>query len=168
VFRIGRKSKSQSAGLDQVQYDGKKQDAIVFVPYGSFVNASTGSVVGILCDHGREESLVAMPFDPDNFDELEEGEVGYGIPSEKNRIYFRKGKITFKIDDQEGGDYMVRYNELKTAFDQLKSDFNNLVTVFNAHTQTVTGGVAGPPATSGVPSSADMSGSKIDKIEVPS
>lgn len=167
MFRLGKKKKFVSAGMDEIQYDGKTQDAMVLVPYGTFVNAVNETIVGILADHGREESLLSMPFDPDNFDEMEEGEVGFGIPSEKNRLYFRQGKIVFKIDDQEGGDYAVRYNELKTAFDQLVQDFNNLVTVFNAHTQPVTGSTAGAPVTPGVPSTADMSNAKIEKLEVP-
>lgn len=173
MFRLGKKKKFVSAGMDEIQYDGKTQEAMVLVPYGTFVNAVNEAIVGILSDHGREESLLAMPFDPDNFDKMEEGEVGFGIPSEKNRLYFRQGKIVFKIDDQEGGDYAVRYNELKTAFDKLKEDFNNLVTVFNSHTQPVsvnitTGiGTASAPVTPGQSSTADMSNAKIEKMEVP-
>ena len=53
------------------------------------------------------------------------------------------------------GDFAVRFNELETAFNQLKSDFDS-------HGGHFSGEVA--PA----PSTADISGAKVDTIEVPS
>lgn len=51
-------------------------------------------------------------------------------------------------------DNMVRFSALETAFNQLKSDFNN-------HTQVVIAGVAQTPTAS----SADISGAKIDNVK---
>jgi hypothetical protein len=85
-------------------------------------------------------------------------------------------------------DNAVRYTPLETAFNQLKTDFNNLVTTFNlyvaesnanwviytAHTHlstapgTPTGPAVAPSAPSaqtGTPSTADVSGAKIDEIQ---
>ena len=68
-------------------------------------------------------------------------------------------------------DNLVRYSELKTAFDNLKSDFNALVAKFNAHTHPYVGLVVGVPGTTtptttpGTASSADMSGAKINEIK---
>lgn len=65
-------------------------------------------------------------------------------------------------------DNMVRFSELETAFDELKSDFNALVTVYNAHVHPgVTSGGASTLITtsSGSSSAADISGAKIDEVK---
>lgn len=63
-------------------------------------------------------------------------------------------------------DFMVRYNELKTGFDQLKNDFNALVTLYNSHVHpSPAGGSTGPTPSSGSSSAADISGAKINEIK---
>jgi hypothetical protein len=63
------------------------------------------------------------------------------------------------------GDFLVRYNELKTGFDQLKSDFNSLITAYNSHVHpSPAGGSTGPTPSTGSPSSADISSSKITEF----
>lgn len=60
-------------------------------------------------------------------------------------------------------DFAVRYSELETAFNQLKSDFDN-------HTHLVPGVTSGSfsaTATAPTNSTADISGAKIDEIKVP-
>jgi hypothetical protein len=48
--------------------------------------------------------------------------------AEKFEIYLRNdGKVEFN----GSGNFLVKYNELKSGFDQLKSDFNGLVTLYN-------------------------------------
>ena len=66
-----------------------------------------------------------------------------------------------------GTDYAVAYNDLKTAFDNLKSDLNTFIAVYNTHTHPVSGAATTAPNQPGTTSSADMSGSKIDKIRLP-
>ena len=67
-------------------------------------------------------------------------------------------------------DYAVKYNELKIAFDQLKSDFNNFVSLtYGLHTHPYVDTPIGPSVTSpttsmGTPSTADMSTSKNTKV----
>ena len=73
-----------------------------------------------------------------------------------------------------GGDsrHMVRYEEMETAFNQLKSDFNALVTAYNSHVHITTAtvgpspvpGIISPTASASSPSSADISGAKINEI----
>lgn len=68
-------------------------------------------------------------------------------------------------------DFMVRYSELASAFNELKSDHNSLVTAFNAHMHPTAG--SGPPSPPtpipssipATPSSADISGAKIEEIK---
>ncbi len=62
-------------------------------------------------------------------------------------------------------DNMMRYSEMKAAFDQLRSDLNNHIAIFNAHVHAVVSGTATPTATPSTPSSADMSAAKIDEIK---
>ncbi len=65
---------------------------------------------------------------------------------------------------------LARYQELKTGFDQLKADHNDLVTAFNTHMHATA--ATGPPSTptpgSGIPaipSQADIADCKIDEIK---
>lgn len=79
----------------------------------------------------------------------------------------------------EGTDFAVRYNELETAFNQLKSDFDALVTDYNSHTHPATttatvgpGPTLGdvtvtPTTTTGSPTTADITPAKCDKINLP-
>ena len=170
IFKIGILKTILSKRIGKVLFEGKSKPGVIYIPYGMFANVQTEIPSGVLLDQGNEESLLFLPFDIENRESLNTNEIGFGIPSEDNRIYFRQEKITFKIDDTEGGDFAVRFNELKVAFDELKQDHNDLVTLFNSHPHTgvTTGpGSSGPPASPGTPSTADMSDSKIDKIELP-
>jgi len=73
-------------------------------------------------------------------------------------------------------DFMVRFNELKDGFDELKGDVNAFVIDYNAHTHITTATV-GPSAVPGIiapttsladPSIADISGAKISEIKTSS
>lgn len=86
-----------------------------------------------------------------------------------------KASVRFKVDGtlvlNEGTDWAVQYTALKSAFDQLKSDLNTFISVFNAHVHTSACTAGGTPTlvstTSGSTSSADMSNAKIEEIQVP-
>jgi len=74
-------------------------------------------------------------------------------------------------DINGNADNAVAYADLKLAFDQLKTDHDTLVSLFNAHIHTVTtpdtiNGAAAPTLTLGTPSTADMSGSKVDNVRL--
>lgn len=70
-------------------------------------------------------------------------------------------------------DNMVRFSPLETDFNQLKSDFNSFVTAYNSHTHITTAtvgaspvpGIISPTLSTATPSSADISGAKIDEIK---
>jgi len=73
-------------------------------------------------------------------------------------------------DIEIGGDTdnMVRYSELETAFNELKADFNSFVsTIYGTHTHVSAspGSPTGPATPLGTPSTADISGAKIDEIK---
>jgi hypothetical protein len=65
--------------------------------------------------------------------------------------------------------FAVKYTELKTAFDLLKTELNSFITIFNAHVHVVTtpdtiNGTAAPTVTPGVAATADIAASKNDKV----
>jgi hypothetical protein len=60
----------------------------------------------------------------------------------------------------EGEDFAVRFSALKTAFDELQSKFNSHV-----HSGVSTGG--GSSAVTPTPSTADISGAKVEEIQIP-
>ena len=66
-------------------------------------------------------------------------------------------------------DNMVRYSKLETAFNELKSDLNSLISKFNSHTHILTlssgTGTAAPTATTDTPSTADITPAKITRIK---
>lgn len=66
-----------------------------------------------------------------------------------------------------GGDTgnLTRFQELETAFNQLKSDFNALVNAYNLHVHATPSGVSSTTASTATPSTADISGAKIDELK---
>lgn len=69
-----------------------------------------------------------------------------------------------------GGDAknMVRYQELETAFNELKGKFNSLVQAYNTHAHagvTTGGGTSGTTPATATESTADISGAKIEEIK---
>lgn len=68
-------------------------------------------------------------------------------------------------------DNMVRFSELKTAYDQLKNDHDSLVSAFNQHVHpTAAVGSPSPPTPvpnviPATPSTGDISNAKIDEVK---
>ena len=68
--------------------------------------------------------------------------------------------------------FAVKYTELKTAFDLLRTELNALITAYNAHIHvttatvaaTATPGVISPTVAQGVPATADMSAAQNTKV----
>jgi hypothetical protein len=87
----------------------------------------------------------------------------------KNYIWLKNdGTILIGGD----ADHMVRYSKLETAFNQLRTDHNTLVSKFNNHVHTTAGGTGTPSgptvAGGGIPvltSTADITPAKITEIK---
>lgn len=85
----------------------------------------------------------------------------------------RDGDVLLKLTSSgivlySDADNAVRYSALETAYNQLKTDFDNLVTIFNAHVHPdPTSGSTGITPTPGTPSTGDITGAKVDEIKVP-
>ena len=119
------------------------------------------------------------PDDPRKFD-LSDAVCIPGLFSFKNTGKVPEGsenieiKSDKKVELQGNADNAVRFSELKTAYDQLKSDFDNHVSTYNAHTHVTTATVSsGPPGTiapttsTSTPSSGDVSGAKVEEVLLP-
>jgi hypothetical protein len=85
-----------------------------------------------------------------------------------SRIYLRSTSDLCQINDGNGT--AVEFSRLKTAFDQLKSDFDGLVTIFNAHVHPgVTAGAASTliTATPDTPSTANINPAESSTVQIP-
>ena len=83
----------------------------------------------------------------------------------ENKIYSQSGDAikafinwlnTGILELNGNNDFAVRFNALKTGFDLL-------VTNFNAHVHTETGGTTSAPT---VPSTADIDASKVNEVKI--
>ncbi len=143
-----------------------------------------------------QETKVAAPYGVDS-NPIEDMVAVYAETSEKGNPviigYLNKNQIadigeyrTFSTDEdgveqfymhlkndgiaEIGGDtdFMVRYSELESAFNELRDDYNAFLIKYNAHVHP--GVVVGPGSTLITPSvespsTADISGAKIDEIK---
>jgi hypothetical protein len=76
-------------------------------------------------------------------------------------------KLTGLTNVQLNGNtnFAVKYLEMKTAFDLLRTELNALITAYNAHTHpTAPSGPVSTPSTPGTPAAADMSGAQNLKV----
>jgi len=104
--------------------------------------------------------------------DLKEGEVALVNTKTGSYIWIKEDGNLELLGE---GDFAVRYLELETAFNQLQSDHDALVTAFNTHTHTTTAtigasavpGVIAPVTAPELPSTADITPAKIEEIEVP-
>lgn len=87
--------------------------------------------------------------------------------SEAAYVYLRDDG---KIEINGNADFAVAFNDLKSGFDQLKSNFNTFVTtIFNLHTHisSAPASPTGPPVPTGSSSSASIDASKVEEVLLP-
>jgi len=108
-------------------------------------------IIGVLV-----QSQGAEPGEKKLFSRDENGEL-------KSLIYLKKDGI---IELNGNADFAVRFSELESGFNQLKSDHNNFL--LHVHSGVTTGpGVSGPATPPATQSTASVAGSKIEDIKVP-
>lgn len=90
--------------------------------------------------------------------------------TEQTRVWLKAdGKINLGgTGSGDNPNHAAQFEGLQTAFNQLRTDFNNHITAYNAHVHSgvTTGSGSTAITTPGVPSTADITGAKIDKILV--
>lgn len=184
MIQWGRVAKSiVDSGVDQisqVESTGSKPFPVVLVyPYGISANAPTNANVLQFNIGGSAKAKAGIPTMMENrFRDLKEWEIKIGNFLRKNHIYFDdNGEILLNPTADDSTDWAIQFTQMKIAFDQLKTEFNALVTSYNSHVHSVAAvpSVGTPPptiptiptTTLGVPSVADMSGAKVEKVRLP-
>lgn len=101
----------------------------------------------------------------DNIDsEIEDGEGHfYSQDSDEIKAWIKLLKSGI-IELNGNTDFAVRFSTLESGFNQLKSDFNSFL--IHIHTGGTILGNTGPPTPPAIPSTADISGAKIDEVKV--
>jgi len=132
----------------------------------------------LLLDLETRGGKVAVGYvDPKNASSVDDGERHiYSRDADGNIKAFVRWLKTGILRLNGTGDFAVRFIALQTAFNQLKTDHDDLVTKHNTHVHITTavvggGGGAGtisPTVTTGSPTTADIAPAKISEIEVPS
>lgn len=82
-----------------------------------------------------------------------------------NVVFYLHLKNDGTAEFNGAADNLVRFSELESGFNQLRDDFNNLVTIFNAHIHPTPAGPSSPTATLGTPSAAQILLAKINEIK---
>lgn len=130
-------------------------------------------IKGLKGVRGRsEKKMLVLGYIQKAVNELEDGD---SIQFSKNGEGELTGKIISRNDDTieilGTGDFLIRFNEMKSAFDTMKSDLNNISTQFNVHTHP-TAGVGAPSPPTPVPSeipitpsTVSMDGAKHESIK---
>jgi hypothetical protein len=109
---------------------------------------------------------------------IEEGAIGFRSGDNSSNIKIDSagdvqvtGKNATTVNG--GGGTAVEFARLKAEFDILKSEYDNFVAVYNAHTQAVTGSVAAAPnlpifpLTKPAASQANIDNAESDTVEIP-
>lgn len=170
-----------------VDIDGHGIDNAEFYQIPGLYNRPQDGVTGLVLDCNGNNIIIAGH--DYQFDEsIEKGEmliysygsngavVGKILIKINGDIEIDSGGATFNIlsggnvEINGNADSAVAFTDLKTAFDQLKTDLNNFITVFNAHVHPgVTSGSASTSAsaTPGISSAADMSGAEVPTVKLP-
>ena len=103
--------------------------------------------------------------------DVSEGEIKvYSINPATNTISaYALFKVDGSIELNGNTDFAVAFTDLKTGFDQLKSDFNTFVTtIYNLHNHpTAPTGPVSVPSVVGSSTSASIDASKVDSVKVP-
>ena len=172
VYKVFQGMSGKSLSVDFETIGKNKDDGEVYsVPgvYSKSVDGTKGVSINV---NGNNIIIATHDYSLDK--DVEKGELLLYCIDENGAVLSsallnKSGE--FVIND--GTDYGVAYEDLKTAFDQLKDDFDN-----HLHTTTGTPGVSAIPGLISKPSTgvtpfvpvtstADMSGAKVEKLRLP-
>jgi hypothetical protein len=142
------------------------QNSVEAAPYGTDSNPIKGMVAVYSKTSADGKAVIIGYLNKDQLADVGEHRT-YSTDSDGALQFYiwQKNDGTCEIGGDD--DNMVRYSKLEEAFNELKGDFNNLVTLFNSHLHTNgnMGANTGTPTASGQSSNADISPAKIDEIK---
>ena len=144
-------------------------------PFGFDANPPKGLIAVLAETMSNEDPIVIGYLNASALDSLG---IGDSIVYSTDSNGANKATITLRNDgtiEMLGtGDFMVRFSELETAYNQLKDDHDGLVSAFNQHVHpTAAVGSPSPPTAipsviPATPSTGDISGAKIEEIKTSS
>ena len=157
----------------QISTDEDVQSVELYRMPGEDYNPSDGTKV-LIIEIGTSKAAIAAA-DVAAVDDLAKGEREYYSDDGEARLATIRLDAESQVILNDGADNAVQFSAMQTAFDNLKSELNALVTAYNAHIHittatvgaTATPGVIAPTTTQGTAPAADMSGAKVDKVRLP-
>lgn len=160
--------KVQRYGLDDIQ------EANESAPFGDDSNPVKGMVAIYSPTSQRGEMVIIGYINKNRLADIGEKRIfSTDSAGDLSTYIWLKNDGTMEI----GGDtdFMVRYSELASGFNTLRGDLNDLITKYNTHihpavgVDTITAApvtvTVTPTVTQEIPSTADISGAKINEIK---
>jgi phage gp45-like len=135
-------------------------------PTGIDANPPAESQVVVL-DVNSLYSVVVGGDDGTDPEDLEPGEIEIYSSQGGERVARIRLEVGGNVVINQGEDFAVRFSKLKEGFDQLKSDLNTFIGVFNGHVHAVSGSTTLVSGTTGTASEASIDDSKIEDVLVP-
>jgi len=175
-YLVDKYLKSENkVAIHQIKTDGKPETILSGFAPGLEINVADGENIVFQKMKGSSSFKVAIGGTNQKIEPVtERGERRlYSVSedgSEIKAIVYLKNDGTLILN--EGTDSAVLFSELKTAYDQLKSDFDNFVsTVYGVHTHIVTtpdtiNGTASPTTQQGSPSTGDIAPAESEDVKL--
>ena len=132
---------------------------------GEDYNPSDGTRV-LVITIGTSKAAIAAA-DVPAVDDLEKGEREYYSDDGENRLATIRLNADSEVILNKGSETSVRYDKLQTAFDQLKSDHDGLLTYVLAHLHPGIGVAPTPPVPPLLPSTADITPAESETVKLP-
>ena len=136
-------------------------------PPGEDSNPPNGAKV-LIIDAGRAYKI-AIAADDNIQPSMQEGEKKLYSISDGAIAAFINFLQSGIVEINGNNDFAVRYNELETGFNQLKSDHDNFVAnIYGLHNHpTAPAGPISTPSVLGSASTADISAAKVNEVKLP-
>lgn len=150
------------------------QESLQVSPYG-LDSKPVKDTIGVRSDTSEKGSEIVLGYVIKNR-VAKDGEFRtYATDSDGNEVAYTYMTNDGDLELNGNDDNAVRFSELKSGFDTLKTDLNSLITAYNSHTHITTAtvgasptpGVIAPTTSTGASSTASVDSSKIDKVKLP-
>jgi hypothetical protein len=153
-------AKQKFTVLGEVEFDAAGKAIITFHPTGEIdmvanllgqLNIAPNGKINLVANSNAE--LILWPL---------------GNVELKNTNGFVNVDFTGNVEINGTADFAVAYNDLLSAFNELKADLNTFIGVYNSHNHNdPVSGVTGSPNQGGTISTADMTGAKVNTVKLP-
>lgn len=141
------------------------QTSVEVSPYGVDSNPIKDMVAVYAPTKEKGKTVILGYFNKNKLAEVGEYR-NFSTDEEGNVVFYTHLKNDGTMEIGGDSDFMVRYSALETGFNQLKSDFNTFITSqYNLHIHPTPAGPSSPTVLVGTPSTADISGAKIQEIK---